>query len=385
MRREDLQRLLAELDARSASWTRRWNGRPTSTQARLLMTQPGVGPITSLAFVLTIGEVSRFQARQAGGQLSGADSARTQLGRQTAAGRDQQARQPLLRACCWSKRRRPSTGWMKDFASSINTLPPQGERRGQGGGGQADWQCDSTGCCGTNVVIRRSPVSRAARGAAWTAQAIRELIGRSRIQTGRCKRRRKVGALENGELFSTFAPARRLDVRMEESWPQFEAVSMVGGTNAPPRSDQRVMFPESWSSNLTLAETQRCEKHRTGHVCGPRMLHYRIKKRRMRNSATAAPTNRRKFRDLRAVFPRGFPRCCPLGRLAGKPQRVQNGALGMGLPQIGQWTDTLQMVAARMSSFKASNREKCTACRRAPRPSRRQRCRNSSLKSRAGR
>ena len=29
--------------------------------ARLLMTQPGVGPITALAFVLTIGDVSRFQ------------------------------------------------------------------------------------------------------------------------------------------------------------------------------------------------------------------------------------------------------------------------------------------------------------------------------------
>jgi transposase len=30
-------------------------------KARLLMTQPGVGPVTSLAFVLTIGDVSRFQ------------------------------------------------------------------------------------------------------------------------------------------------------------------------------------------------------------------------------------------------------------------------------------------------------------------------------------
>jgi transposase len=30
-------------------------------QARLLMTQPGVGPITSLAFVLTIGDLSRFK------------------------------------------------------------------------------------------------------------------------------------------------------------------------------------------------------------------------------------------------------------------------------------------------------------------------------------
>src|SRR5258708_29580988 len=30
-------------------------------KARLLMTQPGVGPITSLAFVLTMGDVNRFQ------------------------------------------------------------------------------------------------------------------------------------------------------------------------------------------------------------------------------------------------------------------------------------------------------------------------------------
>jgi transposase len=29
--------------------------------ARLLMTQPGVGPVTALAFVLTIGDVSRFR------------------------------------------------------------------------------------------------------------------------------------------------------------------------------------------------------------------------------------------------------------------------------------------------------------------------------------
>ena len=32
-----------------------------SERARLLMTQPGVGPITSMAFVLTMGDVSRFQ------------------------------------------------------------------------------------------------------------------------------------------------------------------------------------------------------------------------------------------------------------------------------------------------------------------------------------
>ena len=33
-------------------------------QAKLLMTQPGVGPVTSLAFVLTLGDVSRFPRGQ---------------------------------------------------------------------------------------------------------------------------------------------------------------------------------------------------------------------------------------------------------------------------------------------------------------------------------
>ena len=61
-RREDLLHLLAELNrqvdeldqavARAAE---------EHAQARLLMTQPGVGPITSLAYVLTIGDVSRFR------------------------------------------------------------------------------------------------------------------------------------------------------------------------------------------------------------------------------------------------------------------------------------------------------------------------------------
>jgi transposase len=61
-RREDLLKLLAELDRLvdelDAAVTRAAEEHP---QARLLMTQPGVGPITSLAFVLTIGDVSRFK------------------------------------------------------------------------------------------------------------------------------------------------------------------------------------------------------------------------------------------------------------------------------------------------------------------------------------
>ena len=61
-RREDLLKLLAELDKHLGELdeaVQRAAGE--HPQARLLMTQPGVGPITSLAFVLTIGDVSRFK------------------------------------------------------------------------------------------------------------------------------------------------------------------------------------------------------------------------------------------------------------------------------------------------------------------------------------
>jgi transposase len=60
-RRENLLRLLAIFDQQitvldqAAEKAAREN-----EQARLLMTQPGVGPITSLAFVLTMGDVARF-------------------------------------------------------------------------------------------------------------------------------------------------------------------------------------------------------------------------------------------------------------------------------------------------------------------------------------
>jgi transposase len=61
-RREDLLGLLASLDQQvdklDAAVKRAAEEHP---QARLLMTQPGVGPITSLAFVLTLGDVSRFR------------------------------------------------------------------------------------------------------------------------------------------------------------------------------------------------------------------------------------------------------------------------------------------------------------------------------------
>ena len=61
-RRHDLVRLLGQLDEQIAGLDAAVEQAATDhRQARLLMTQPGVGPITALAFVLTIGDVNRFQ------------------------------------------------------------------------------------------------------------------------------------------------------------------------------------------------------------------------------------------------------------------------------------------------------------------------------------
>ena len=62
-------------------------------EAVRLMTHPGVGPITALAFVLVIGDPARFPNSKKTSQLSGIDSPRRQLWRQAAAGPHQQARQ----------------------------------------------------------------------------------------------------------------------------------------------------------------------------------------------------------------------------------------------------------------------------------------------------
>ena len=61
-RRADLQRLRAVLDCQIGQLDQAVEKAAyANEQARLLMTQPGVGPITSLAFVLTLGEVARFK------------------------------------------------------------------------------------------------------------------------------------------------------------------------------------------------------------------------------------------------------------------------------------------------------------------------------------
>ena len=60
-RRGDLLELLALLEAKLAELDRAVElAAAQDAQAQLLMTQPGVGPVTALAFLLTIGDVARF-------------------------------------------------------------------------------------------------------------------------------------------------------------------------------------------------------------------------------------------------------------------------------------------------------------------------------------
>ena len=61
-RRQELLRMLDQLDASLEEFDQAVAEQAEQNQAaRLLMTHPGVGPVTSLAFVLTLGPVERFR------------------------------------------------------------------------------------------------------------------------------------------------------------------------------------------------------------------------------------------------------------------------------------------------------------------------------------
>src|SRR5437667_4105705 len=94
-RRDDLLKLMAMLDQQIEPLDQAVQAEAQRDKmALLLQTQPGVGPITALAYVLTHGRCQPLPARQAGGQLSGPDSARALLGGTAEAGCDHQAGQP---------------------------------------------------------------------------------------------------------------------------------------------------------------------------------------------------------------------------------------------------------------------------------------------------
>jgi transposase len=140
-----------------------------SEMARLLMTQPGVGPVTSLAFMLTIGDVKRFaRSKQVASYLGLIPREYSSGGRQRLGSISKQG---VSCACCWWKPRRQPCATILVFANSIciavMTRPkewPKWQRR-------ASWPYDCTGCCAPKHRIRKSFTTRAARGWPWSAEA----------------------------------------------------------------------------------------------------------------------------------------------------------------------------------------------------------------------
>ena len=101
-------------------------------QAVLLMSQPGVGPVTALAFAVTIGEVSRFKRSKQVSSYLGLIPSEQSSGNKQKIGKHFQTRQCLaahpaggVGAVC----RTPRSG----ISQRVSTpLPPQGKRHRQG-------------------------------------------------------------------------------------------------------------------------------------------------------------------------------------------------------------------------------------------------------------
>ena len=115
-------------------------------QAKLLMTQPGVGPNTALAFVLTIGEVSRFQrGKQVASYLGLIPREESSGGRQKLGAISKQGnrmlRMLLVEAAQIAVRFDP------DFASSICIAAIRSRKAWPRWRRRASWRYDSTGCC----------------------------------------------------------------------------------------------------------------------------------------------------------------------------------------------------------------------------------------------
>jgi transposase len=171
-RREDLLKMRSELDAKIDLLDEAVAAAAEKDErARLLMTQPGVGPITSMAFVLTIGDVSRFpRGKQVASYLG-------LIPREYSSGGHQRLGQSVSRAtrfcaCCWWKRRKEQYVAMKVFATSIciaaiasRKVWPKWQRQGS-------CRYDFTGCYAATPSIQRSFMSRAARGCPWSASLL---------------------------------------------------------------------------------------------------------------------------------------------------------------------------------------------------------------------
>jgi transposase len=170
-RREDLLRLMAMLDQQIDPLDRAVKEEAQRDKmALLLQTQPGVGAVTALAYVLTMGGVSRFpRGKQVASYLGLIPREHSSGGGQKLGAISSKA--TACCACCWWKRRRLRCGVIPDSAKSICIAVIRSRKRWPRWRRHASWPYDCTGCCAPRRRIRRSFASRAARGCPWSAQA----------------------------------------------------------------------------------------------------------------------------------------------------------------------------------------------------------------------
>src|SRR5437868_9307355 len=149
--------------------------------ALLLQTQPGVGAITALAYVLTMGDVSRFpRGKQVASYLGLIPREHSSGGRQKLGAITKQGNRMLRMLLVEAAQAAVVT--IPSFAKSICIAAIRSRRRWPRWQRRASWRYDCTGCCAPRGRIRTSFASRAARGCPWSARARpKELIGRSRI------------------------------------------------------------------------------------------------------------------------------------------------------------------------------------------------------------
>src|SRR5215813_10930732 len=119
-RREDLLKVLSMLDEQIRPLDEAaQQAAEKSEMARLLMTQPGVGPITSLAFVLTLGDVKRFaRSRQVASYLGLIPREYSSGGRQRLGSISKQGNRFMR--CCWWKRRKWQCVTIPGFAKYLH-------------------------------------------------------------------------------------------------------------------------------------------------------------------------------------------------------------------------------------------------------------------------
>ena len=155
-RREDLLGLLKSLDEQIGELDQAAEEEAQrDNMAQLLMTQPGVGPITALAFVLTIGDAARFRrGKQVASYLGLIPREHSSGGRQRLGAISKQGnrflRMLLVEAAHSANRK--DEGFRKSISSAAiawRKAWPRWRRR-------ASWPYDSTGCCAPTPRIRRS-------------------------------------------------------------------------------------------------------------------------------------------------------------------------------------------------------------------------------------